>query len=87
MRRQATRQRQQERGLQFAKKNQELWFLLAQATKGAAAMLVMRYEEPLPAGRDAWLELERVYGGRAEDEKAAQLLQLEAKLRRLTCES
>jgi len=72
---------------EFEKKNQELWFLLAQTTKGAAAMLVMRFELPNPNGRDAWLELERVYGGRAEDEKAAQLLQLEAKLRRLTCET
>ena len=63
----------------FGKKNQELWFLLAQATKGAAAMLVMRFEQPTPDGRSAWLELERVYGGRAEDEKAAQLLKLEAK--------
>ena len=58
---------------EFWKKNQDLWFLLAQATKGAAAMLVMRFEEPRPDGRGAWLELERVYGGRAEDEKAAQL--------------
>ncbi len=72
---------------EFRKKNQELWFLLAQATKGAAAMLVMRFEEPTPDGRSAWLELERVYGGRAEDERAAQLLKLEAKARRLTCES
>src|SRR6478736_883804 len=69
---------------EFAKKNQDLWFLLAQATKGAAAMLVMRFEEPSPDGRRAWLELERVYGGKAEDEKAAQLLRLEAKARRLT---
>ena len=40
----------------FAKKNQDLWCLLAQATKGAAAMVVMRFEEPVPDGRNAWLE-------------------------------
>ena len=72
---------------EYTKKNQELWFLLAQATKGAAAIVVMRFEEPMPNGRGAWLELEKVYGGRAADERSAQLLKLEAKARRLTCES
>ena len=72
---------------EFEKKNPELWFLLATATKGAAASVVMRFEQPTPNGRGAWLELERIWGGRAEDERAAQLLKLEGKARRLTCES
>ena len=55
--------------------------MLAQATKGAAAIVVMRFEEPTPNGRGAWLELEKVYGGRAADERSAQLLKLEAKAR------
>jgi hypothetical protein len=71
----------------FRKKNQDLWFLLAQATKGSAAMVVMRFEEPQPDGRKAWQELERIYGGKAEDEQEAQLLMLERKVRRLTCQS
>ena len=45
---------------------QPLWLLLAQAAKGSAAAIVARCEHGgSPDGRKAWLEMERIYGGRA----------------------
>ena len=67
---------------------QSLWFLLAQATKGSAAAIVARCEHGgNPDGREAWLEMERIYGGRAQDERPVQLLALERRLRDLQCNS
>lgn len=44
---------------------------------GAATVVVRRYERHgHPKGREAWLELERVYGGRESDERRMQPLAL-----------
>lgn len=49
-------------------KVESLWFLLARAIEGAAALVVQRYERnDHPNEREGWLELERVYGGREAD--------------------
>ena len=61
-----------------------LWFLLAQATKGSAAAIVARCGHGgNPDGREAWLEVERIYGGRAQDGRPVQQLVLERRLRHL----
>ena len=58
-------------------KIQSLWFPLAQATRGSAALVVMRFEHNgNPNGREAWIELERIYGGKEIDERPAQILAL-----------
>ena len=67
---------------------QSLWFLLAQATRGSAAAIVARCEHGgNPDGTEAWLEMERIYGGRARDERPMQLLALERRLQELQCYS
>ncbi|CAN0511716.1 unnamed protein product, partial [Discosporangium mesarthrocarpum] len=61
---------------------------LGQATRGSAAVVVMKHERNgSPDGRAAWLELERVYGGRAEVQRSMQLISLEMKLREMYCSS
>ena len=68
--------------------NQALWFLLLQATRGSAASIVGRYENGgNPNGREAWRELERLYGGREADERPVQHMTLEGKLRDMRCNS
>ena len=63
---------------------QSLWFFRAQATKGSAAAIVARCEHGgNPDGREAWLGMERIYGGREQDERRVQLLSLERPLRDL----
>ena len=56
--------------------------------EGSAATIVARCEHdvnPDGDGREAWLELERMYGGRAHDERPAKLRALERRLRDLQC--
>lgn len=57
-------------------------FLLVQATKGSAALVLQRYERSChPNGREAWLEVERIYSGREADERSMQRLALEERSR------
>ncbi len=61
----------------YKESSQQLWFTLAGCTRGSAALVLMKHESPLgnpPDGRAAWLELENLYGGKARDERPAQLL-------------
>ena len=63
-------------------------FLLAQATRGSASAIVARREHYGNLdGWEAWLELERIYGGRGQDEQPVQLLALERRLRNIHCNS
>ena len=78
------RRRNQERSTKI----QSLWFLLAQATRGSAALVVKRFEHNGQLdGREAWIELERIYGGKEIDERPAQILALDGKLREARCSS
>lgn len=62
---------------------QSLSFLLAQATLGSAALVVETFEHKgHPNGREAWIELEHVYGAREIDERPAQILTLGGSSRR-----
>lgn len=45
-----------------------------------------RFEDNgLPNGREAWIELERIYGGNEMEQRPAQLLDLGGKLRETRC--
>ena len=85
----ATTTADQRRAYETHQRNtQSLWFLLAQATRGSASAIVARCEHSgNPDGREAWQELEQMYGGRAQDERPVQLLTLERRLRDLQCNS
>lgn len=66
---------------------QAMWFLLAQATRESAALVVKRIEnDGQPNGREPWLELARVYGRNGLDKRPAQLLALEEKSRDIRCQ-
>ena len=61
-----------------------MWFLLAQAARRSAEQPSGLCEHRRNTdAREAWLELERVYGGRAQTERPVQLLVLERTLRDL----
>lgn len=63
-------------------KIESLWFLLAQATKDRAALVVQHYERNgHPNGREGWLESKQIYGGREQDERPIQLFTVEGRLR------
>ena len=50
--------------------------------------MVKRFEhDGRPDGREAWIELERIYGGKEIDERPSQILALDGKLREARCSS
>lgn len=65
----------------------QLWSLLAQTARGSAASIVEGFVEGNTDGCAAWMELERLYGGRAQDKRPMQLLPLEGRLRYLSSSS
>lgn len=59
-----------------------LWVLLAQATQGAAAVVVQRYERNgFPNGPEAWLEPGQMYEEYEADERPMPPLALEGDCR------
>lgn len=61
---------------------QLLWFLLALKARGSPALVVKRFEtNDDPSGEEARMKLEIIYGGNQMDERRAQLLALEGRLR------
>lgn len=65
-----------------------LWFLLAQAIRESVSPIVAPYEHGAnPDGREALLELGRIYGERAQGERSMQVFVLERRIRDLQCNS